>query len=69
MAQIFQPYADTAVCAALLALAASPAIIVGAGYAIPRSPYVAGQLARLHFWWPKVTGRLYPCPGPASRRT
>ena len=43
MAQIFQPYADTVVRAALVALAASPAVLFGAGYAIPRSPYVTGQ--------------------------
>ncbi len=47
MAQLFQPFADTAVRAALIALAASPAILIGAGYAITRSPYVTGQtLAR-----------------------
>lgn len=43
MAQLFTPYADMAVRVALIALAASPAILVGAGYAITRSPYVNGQ--------------------------
>jgi hypothetical protein len=43
MAQIFRPYADTVVRVALIALAASPAVLVGAGYAITRSPFVTGQ--------------------------
>src|SRR5947209_5986433 len=43
MAQLFPPYADTAVRAALIVLAASPAILIGAGYAITRSPYITGQ--------------------------
>jgi hypothetical protein len=43
MAQLFQPYADTAARGALIALAVSPAILIGAGYAIPRSPFITGQ--------------------------
>ncbi|MBV9289554.1 MAG: cytochrome c3 family protein [Hyphomicrobiales bacterium] len=43
MAQLFSPYADTAVRVALFALAASPAILIGGGYAITRSPYITGQ--------------------------
>ncbi|MGA8447951.1 MAG: cytochrome c3 family protein [Roseiarcus sp.] len=43
MAQLFHPYADTALRVALLALAASPALLIGGGFAISRSPYVTGQ--------------------------
>jgi Cytochrome c7 and related cytochrome c len=43
MAQIFSPYADAAVRVVLFALAASPAVLIGAGYAITRSAYVTGQ--------------------------
>jgi hypothetical protein len=43
LAQIFRPYADTVVRVVLFALAASPAILIGAGYAITRSPFVTGQ--------------------------
>ena len=43
MAQLFSPYADMWVRVVLFALAASPAILVGGGYAITRSPLVTGQ--------------------------
>ena len=43
MAQLFHPYADTAVRIVLFGLAASPALLIGAGFAITRSPYVTGQ--------------------------
>ena len=43
VAQLFHPYADTALRIILLGLAASPAILIGAGYALTRSPYVTGQ--------------------------
>ena len=43
VAQLFHPYADTAVRIVLFALAASPALLIGAGFAITRSPYVTGQ--------------------------
>ena len=43
MAQLFHPYADTAVRILLFGLAASPALLIGAGFAITRSPYVTGQ--------------------------
>ncbi len=43
MSQIFQPYADAAVRAGLFALAAAPAILIGAGFAITRSPFITGQ--------------------------
>ena len=43
MAQLFQPYADTAVRVALAALAVSPALLIVAGFALTRSPYVTGE--------------------------
>ena len=43
VAQLFHPYADTAVRIVLFGLAASPALLIGAGFAITRSPYVTGQ--------------------------
>ena len=43
VAQLFHPYADTAVRILLFGLAASPALLIGAGFAITRSPYVTGQ--------------------------
>jgi hypothetical protein len=39
VAQLFHPYADTAARIVLFALAASPALLIGAGFAITRSPY------------------------------
>jgi hypothetical protein len=43
MTQLFSPYADMWVRIVLFALAASPAVLVGGGYAITRSPVVTGQ--------------------------
>ena len=43
VAQLFHPYADTAVRVALLTLAVSPALLIAGGFAISRSPYVTGQ--------------------------
>lgn len=45
VAQLFHPYADTALRIILFGLAASPALLIGAGFAITRSPYVTGQEA------------------------
>jgi hypothetical protein len=43
VAQLFHPHADTAVRIILFGLAASPALLIGAGFAITRSSYVTGQ--------------------------
>jgi hypothetical protein len=43
VAQLFHPYADTALRVALLGLAVAPVFVVAAGYALTQSPYVTGQ--------------------------
>jgi len=43
MAQLFQPYADMGVRAVLVAIAVSPAVLIAASFAVPRSPFVTGQ--------------------------